>query len=1210
MGSGQLTRRPPMEARVERADDEVAGSHSVSRAGWTAAELAAGHLSRAGKRPRAAGEPEGTATGSGGESSGDEGGSEGALGAAVLVLFAGTCEAESHLVGELRRAGARVTAVDIKLGGRAHNLLRPAVQKLVRREVRAGHYDMVFVATPCESFSVANAGALRSKADPRGEGAPPEFERYVRKHNAFARFTADVVLDAHRAGAQWAIENPADRGTRGAVAFWEEFEGAGCLWDMPEIAQATRAAQGRSQTFAQCAFGARYQKWTTLAYSEGLVGALRGLRRRGCAHEGQRHAEHAYGVGSDGQGKALAAAAYPAGLCRYLARAVAEACGGRRETAPTVDASDGKVVEGLLIEGGRIRHGAALTGSLRAACNRERERPPKFASLRNRVDTSAAERRAEPMPPGLDIPARSSRAARRGRPRADLKRRAQPVGACESRDAAADPADGRAERPGGKISIEQLFMPGVYSRVERWLAKADAAAFAIAERKRGRDVPIPRVPTEVIEQTEMAEWARGVVWDTSDAADCVAVVRSDRHTVFPGKRQLDRAALRAAAAELGWADTDIVSQAGEGGMEPRSECELLTVLAFHHPGLLDEVAAAEEVVAKHLEEEWVSPGLRHLPFVPCRMQPRDVIMQERSRVVGGGVDGAPQSVEHYLKPRVTTNSSYGGADSVNAGVPGEGRAVELPTVQWLARALGICDTAGGEAAGKTVHAAPYCVDAESAYSFCPINTGDLWTQCYVWWDEAGRAQMHVDRRMGFGGAFAPNRFERLSTLVAAWGQRAQMAFDEAHPPPECARAWAEERREAQRAGRLADVHLQVRPAYLQVYIDDFTGVALDDEVPEPAEVAGVVLDRRSTEAGGGVFAERGTRVHVHAQLMVRALSELGLHAAPQKVVVGDPIIALGFTVGRRANMLSCPEQKRGSIISDIDTQAEAAREALLARRRTAERLVGRLVNLSQIYPEMKPLLHGGYGLFRSVHQRTRSGPGELGETAKLKAGGRRQREWLELLAFARAVLEVNAGVPLAPRRHFAAIRSAGSIISVTDASGDDGVGGYVFVTEASRTVWLVSEAWPEFALAARRRDVMPHSERAGTTAAPTLSMPAAELFGQWAVAAAVAAAGGWLEPTAVFGFCDCDPAVHTLNAASSGNAQMRALVVAARAMCEQWLAISVPREANRDADRLSHPEMLAEVEADAVAAGFVVRVAPVPAECWVALQAATELATR
>ena len=62
------------------------------------------------------------------------------------------------------------------------------------------------------------------------------------------------------------------------------------------------------------------------------------------------------------------------------------------------------------------------------------------------------------------------------------------------------------------------------------------------------------VPTVVVEQHEMAPWARGIVWDTRRPHDCVPVRRSSRDTVFPGSRQLDRTALRQAASELDWHD--------------------------------------------------------------------------------------------------------------------------------------------------------------------------------------------------------------------------------------------------------------------------------------------------------------------------------------------------------------------------------------------------------------------------------------------------------------------------------------------------------------------------------------------------------------------------------------------------------------------------------------------------------------------------------
>eukprot|EP00965_Chrysotila_dentata_P060877 2017882-Pleurochrysis_carterae.AAC.1 len=105
----------------------------------------------------------------------------------------------------------------------------------------------------------------------------------------------------------------------------------------------------------------------------------------------------------------------------------------------------------------------------------------------------------------------------------------------------------------------------------------------------------------------MPQWARGIVWDCSNPARCVPVTRSTRHTRFPGARQIDRAALRAAAEKLRWPDTDIVEQVGEGGVEARIGCELITVLTFNHPDLVDQAAAAAKAVDSDLHEGWVAP---------------------------------------------------------------------------------------------------------------------------------------------------------------------------------------------------------------------------------------------------------------------------------------------------------------------------------------------------------------------------------------------------------------------------------------------------------------------------------------------------------------------------------------------------------------------------------------------------------------------------
>eukprot|EP00965_Chrysotila_dentata_P151101 4994304-Pleurochrysis_carterae.AAC.1 len=118
-------------------------------------------------------------------------------------------------------------------------------------------------------------------------------------------------------------------------------------------------------------------------------------------------------------------------------------------------------------------------------------------------------------------------------------------------------------------------------------------------------------------------------------------------------------------------------------------------------------------------------------------------------------------------------------------------------------------------------------------------------------------------------------------------------------------------------------------------------------------------------------------------------------------------------------------------------------------------------------------------------------------------------------------------------------------------------------------------------------------------------MPAAELFGSWAVAEAAADAME-RRPRAVIAVGDCDPAAGALNAATSRVRQMRQLLEGARALTPHWLAVSVARESNTDADLLSHPERLPLVLAGAEAAGLRPRVAAIPERCWEVLRAAMQ----
>ena len=209
-----------------------------------------------------------------------------------------------------------------------------------------------------------------------------------------------------------------------------------------------------------------------------------------------------------------------------------------------------------------------------------------------------------------------------------------------------------------------------------------------------------------------------------------------------------------------------------------------------------------------------------------------------------------------------------------------------------------------------------------------------------------------------------------------------------------------------------------------------------------------------------------------------------------------------------------------------------------------------------------------------------------------------------LLLLAREALEANVGIPLASTAAFPPLGSPGVLGVQTDASRanlDDGVGGFAFHPALPKVVFLLSVAWPPDIKEALDFAALPRAQQAFLQAAwpgrPALSMPCAEAFGGWAVALAVAA-NTRLEVSAVIAVGDCEPAAGAYNKSSSSRPQMNAILLAMRGLTTQWLGVAVRRDFNLDADRLSHPSMLAEVARDVVLAGYDPVVLGVPEEAW------------
>jgi hypothetical protein len=840
-------------------------------------------------------------------------------------------------------------------------------------------------------------------------------------------------------------------------------------------------------------------------------------------------------------------------------------------------------------QAGQIQYGSLLHPVARAAVEMARHRPPKFASHRRSrpAQRDELERTAYPTIPEAIRPSV-----------AEARQAGQPHGL--------DPPSGAF--PAGKIAIEQLFLPGIWERIAEWMVAADAALARL--RDTGAYEP---PPTLVIYQRELQEWARGAIWDCRVRGDCRLCVPSTASDPPPAAdrqtRCMRRDVLTRLAAEVGSDDHDIVAQAGGGGIEARSLTTLDLVFAFPQPGLGEQYAAAAAVIASDMAEGFSSAVFGHPPMVPCRVGPRNVVLQARTRVVPQP-DGAPPLVEEYDKARVTFHLSFGARrlDDPTAALPPSPNAGCGDSDMQLHRAAEygqcaaiVCAAADDE---PDVDADAYCLDLTNAYSFLRTQRLDWWMQCYLW--HGGIAIVVV---VAFGGTHGPQRFSRTMAIPRAVGARRIAQFEAEQPPPPSVGAWVDRRRALQRSGALPSGEEQVRPWAFRSFLDDINGWAHNDtvRVPEHLRRYDEQLGASTTLATGGTPSATDSRASVHLRILIDLFVELGFEVAASKTQCGTAIISIGFRQLMRERRMDCPESKRTGILFLAARMAAT----LLARapivQRDVERLVGRVGNLAQIEPALLLWLHAGYAL---ASPRTRRG---VRVRLRLRPGGARELEFTSFLAVASEVIGANRGSPLAPAAALPRTSDAGSCVVISDASGDtakgvsSGVGGYVFHADRPGHVFIVSAEWPADVRRALADAQRLRAERvADSPRRDMLAVATVEAFAAWAPAQVVIDAFA-LPCATVFAGVDCMPAATGIDAATSASPQMRVVIRAQRLLCEHWAAAWFSRDHNTDADTLSHPARVEEVVGRAEAAGLTTTVIrELPEAVWAVLRTAAQ----
>ena len=1146
------------------------------------------------------------------------------------------------LVEALDAVGLVGVPFDTLVGGVAHDFGRPEVRQEFHGRLTAGEFVYVIIMTPCGPISIArddaNAPQLYDRSG-RIMPCPVGWESYREKHWTLVLFTIETIELCDRLGVHVLVENPADVSTPGPW-FWRAKSKHGSLFALPEWIAMRTKVELQSVTTAQCGWGSIFRKWTTFCGTPRAIAPIAGWKHIECVCAA--HSEVAHGR------RSARSAAYSTNLNMGIAAGVAATL-----------AADARRLAVAALGGGLVAHGPQLSHEVADACARACDERPRFASMRNLRPASDAELLATPIerlrPPAPTPPRRESSLAEANPwpPGADLRR---------------------------PIAIEQLFKPGVYQAFEEWFADSEEELLqAVAdttlppELKEWQATCVARLAesrahrlnmsvagnarpshrdqrTYTIPHSDMAEWAADTLWDTSDRLDCMPSVASTRDTPFEGSDQMiDRARIREVAAALGWGDLDIVDQAGEGGLEPRTTCPRDTVISRHYPGFFAHFASVVTTIQTEIGHGWIGPppaltgAIGHLPTVPCISDPRDVVMRLVSKVVEAA-DGS-YTIEEREKARLTTNLSRGNERSQNAGVSDVERTTDLPTVGDLGTAAGVADlayrfsatqepipsrkrtrddeepppspkrtcddeepTPSQERAGdgeqpplKRARVGFYALDLSNAYRYVMMQQLYLWLAGIMWLDAAGRLGICTDRRLCFGGAYGPNRFERITTLLGAFAEKRITEYHRLHPYPTEVIQWQAARRELQDTGMLAADPDQLEPHELQVYIDDANGVGGLEACPHPVGYEPLEFDAEAMRLLGLEPAPAGCRLLGDAAITAGEFSSAGFKIAAPKSMVGSSIISLGLQVDAEALRTTCPKAKQRILVSQSNEFEERARLGGEVDRKSVERYAGRINNISQVAPELSAEIHGAY---RVANARERSGARRLLGSVPIKAGSRAAQGLQRLSALASNVLSQNAGIPLAPSAHFPSVGSTGVMLVQGDASGDiksmdAGFGAFVFHSSRPGHVFIVADDWQRYPAVAEAlaQSALEPSERSG---APRLSMPAAELFTSWAAAEAAADAlgldaGAQLDIIAVG---DCQPASNALNRASSSVVQMRVLLQAARRLTGQWLGVQVPRESNLDADHLSHPSEVEGVRMAARGASLVPIDAPVPERCW------------
>jgi hypothetical protein len=222
-----------------------------------------------------------------------------------------------------RRWGLHSIAVDIRNKRKCHryDITSRPVLRVLKKAILRKHVVLVYMGTPCSSFSLARRGKAGSPGGPlRLKG------KYILGHrlalaragdrlkiqigNKCAEASAEIAKTANRAACPWALENP----------------GSSRLFHHPSIAECINLPGVHSRKLDMCRYSRGYKKSTRVligCVDEAIAPQLL-TKRCSCKADGREHTILEGRSPSTGRPRTASAQVYPWAFAREAATLLAQ----------------------------------------------------------------------------------------------------------------------------------------------------------------------------------------------------------------------------------------------------------------------------------------------------------------------------------------------------------------------------------------------------------------------------------------------------------------------------------------------------------------------------------------------------------------------------------------------------------------------------------------------------------------------------------------------------------------------------------------------------------------------------------------------------------------------------------------------------------------------------------------------------------------------